>query len=101
MVTAQAADIGPMTSHSTKLGRQFSTLIYYLDKPNGLHVVVMTQQGYSDKAPVARFETVLEAGQSAAVSAPHAADEAQAEIVLSNLHGHRHIVEPPAALSKR
>jgi hypothetical protein len=101
VVTAQAADIGPATGHWIKLGRYFSALVYYIDELDGFHVVVTTQQGHSDKAAVARFEAVLAAGQSAAVSVPRAAGKAPAKIVLSNLGGHLHIVEPPAALSTR
>jgi hypothetical protein len=52
-------------------------------------------------AKLGRHETVLAAGQSAAVSAPRGAGEAPAKIVPSNLNGQLHIVEPPAALSKR
>ena len=84
VVTVQAADIAPVTGHWTKLGEHFSALVYYIDEPDGFHVVVTTQQGARDKAAVARFETVLAAGQSAAVSIPRAPGEAPARIVLSN-----------------
>jgi hypothetical protein len=97
--TAQAADIAPITGHWTKLGEHFSALTYYLDEPDGFHVVVTTQQGARDKAAVARFETVLAAGQSAAVSIPRPAGEAPARIVLSNAGGHLHIAEPPASVA--
>ena len=99
VVTVQAADIAPVTAHSTKLGEHFSALVYYIDEPDGFHVVVTTQQGARDKAAVERFETVLAAGQSAAVSIPRAAGEAPAQIVLSNSSGHLHIVEPPATVA--
>jgi hypothetical protein len=99
VVTVQAADIAPVTAHSTKLGEHFSALVYYIDEPDGFHVVVTTEQGARDKAAVERFETVLAAGQSAAVSIPRAAGEAPAEIVLSNAGGHLHIAEPPATVA--
>jgi len=44
VVTVQAADIGPATAHWAKLGGRFSALVYYIDKPDGFHVVVTTQQ---------------------------------------------------------
>ena len=88
-----------MTGHWTKLCEHFSALIYYIDEPDGFHVVVTTQQGRREKVAVARFETVLAAGQSAAVSIPRAAGEAPARIVLSNAGGHLHIAEPPASVS--
>ena len=99
VVTAEAADIAPITGHWTKLGEHFSALTYYLDEPDGFHVVVTTQQGARDKAAVARFETVLAAGQSAAVSIPRAAGEAPARIVFSNAGGHLHVAEPPASVA--
>jgi hypothetical protein len=58
---------------------------------------VTTQQGARDKAAVARFETVLATGQSAAVSIPRAVGEAPARMVLSNAGGHLHIAEPSAS----
>jgi hypothetical protein len=64
VVTVQAADIAPVTGHWTKLGEHFSALVYYIDEPDGFHVVVTTQQGARDKAAIERFETVLVAGQS-------------------------------------
>jgi hypothetical protein len=101
VVTVQAADIAPVAGHWTKLGERFSALVYYIDEPDGFHVVVTTQQGARDKAAVARFETVLAAGQSAALSIPRAAGEAPARIVLSNAGGHLHIAEPAASVSAR
>lgn len=98
-VTVQAADIAPVTGHWTKLGGHFSALVYYIDEPDGFHVVVTTQQGASERAAVARFETVLAAGQSAALSIPRAAGEAPARIVLSNASDHLHIAEPAASVS--
>ena len=98
-VTVQAADIAPVTGHWTKLGGDFSALVYYIDEPDGFHVVVTTQQGARDKAAVARFETVLATGQSAAVSIPRAAGETAARVVLSNASGHLHIAEPLASVS--
>ena len=98
-VTAQAGDIAPVTGHWTTLGADRSALVYYIDEPDGFHVVVTTQQGLTDHAAVARFETVLAAGQSAAVSMPRGAGEAPARIVLSNAGGHLHIAEPPASVS--
>jgi hypothetical protein len=99
VVTAQAADIAPVTGHWTKLGEHFSALVYYVDEPDGFHVAVTTQQGAREKPAVARFETVLATGQSAAVSIPRAAGEAPAKMVLTNAGAHLHIAEPPAAVS--
>jgi hypothetical protein len=99
VATVQAADIAPVTGHWTKLGERFSALVYYIDEPDGFHVVVTTQQGPRKKAAVARFETVLAAGQSAAVSIPRPAGEASARIVFSNAGNHLHIVEPPASVA--
>ena len=99
VATVQAADIAPVTGHWVKLGEHSATLVYYIDEPDGFHVVVTTQQGARDKAAVERFETVLAAGQSAAVSIPRAAGEAPARIVFSNAGGHLHIVEPPASVA--
>ena len=101
VVTVQAADIAPVTGHWTKLGEDFSALVYYIDEPDGFHVVVTTQRGAKQKAAVARFETVLAMGQSAAVSIPRAAGEAPARVVLSNAGDHLHIAEPNAAVSVR
>ena len=97
--TVQAADIAPGTGHWTKLGAHFSALVYYIDEPDGFHVVVTTQQGARANAAVERFETVLAAGQSAAVSIPRAAGEAPARAVFSNAGGHLHIAEPPAPVA--
>jgi hypothetical protein len=99
MVSVQAADIAPATAHWAKLGERFSALVYYIDEPNGFHVVVTTQQGAREKASIARFETVLAAGQSAAVSIPRAAGEAPEQIVLSNAGDHLHITELTASVS--
>ncbi|HEX3415091.1 MAG TPA: hypothetical protein VHT21_01600 [Stellaceae bacterium] len=99
VVTVQAADIAPVTGHWTNIGERFSALVYYIDEPDGFHVVVTTQQGARGKAAVERFETVLAAGQSAAVSIPRPASEAPARIVLSNAGSHLHIAEPPAAVA--
>jgi len=82
-----------------KLGERFSALVYYLDEPDGLHVVVTTRQGVREKAPVERFETVLAAGQSTAVSIPRGAGEAPERVVLTNAGGHLDIAEPPATVS--
>jgi ferric iron reductase protein FhuF len=101
VVTVQASDIAPVTSHWTKLGEHFSALVYYINQPDGFYVVVTTQQGAKQKAAVARFETVLAAGQSAVVSIPRAAGEAPARVVLSNAGDHLHIAEPNAAVSVR
>ena len=70
-------------------------MVYYLDEPDGLHVVVTTHQGVREKAAVERFETVLAAGQSALVSLPRAAGEAPERVVLTNAGGHLDIAEPP------
>jgi len=101
MATAQAADIAPMTGHWTKLGADCSALVYYITEPDGFHVAVTTQQGLTERAAVARFETVLAAGQSAAVSIPRDAGEAPARIVFSNAGDHLHIAEPNATVSAR
>ena len=101
VVTVQAADIAPVTGHWTKLGEHSSALVYYIDEPDGFHVVVTTQEGARDKAAVERFETVLATGQSAAVSILRAAGEAPAQIVFSNAGGHLHIAEPPASVAAR
>jgi hypothetical protein len=45
----------------TKLDADSSALVYYTAAPDGFHVVVTTQQGLTDQAAVARFETVLTA----------------------------------------
>jgi len=99
LATVQAADIAPVTAHWAKLDEQFSALIYYFDEPDGFHVVGTTQQGRREKAAVARFETVLAAGQSAAVSIPRAAGEAPARIVFSNAGSHLHIAEPASSVA--
>jgi hypothetical protein len=99
--TAQAADIAAMTSRVAKLAVDSSALVYYIAAPDGFHVVVTTQQGLTDQAAVTRFETVLAAGQSAAVSIQRAAGEAPARIVLSNAGDHLHIAKPYAAVSAR
>jgi hypothetical protein len=98
VVTVHAADLAPVTGHWTKLGEHSSALVYYIDEPDGFHVVVTTQHGAREKAAVARFETVLAAGQSAAVSVPRAAGEAPEKIVLSNAGDHLHITEPAASV---
>jgi hypothetical protein len=98
-VRVQGADIAPVAAHWTKLGEHFSALVYYIDQPDGFHVVVTTLQGARDKAAVARFETVLATGQSAAVSIPRAAGEAPDQILLSNAGDHLHIAEPPDPVS--
>ena len=85
----------PATTHWMKLGERFSALVYYLDEPDGLHVVVAMQPGLRVKAAVERFETVLAAGQSAALSIPRAAGEAPERVVLTNAGGHLNITEPP------
>jgi hypothetical protein len=119
VVTVQAADIftcgalgyathdgrvelacaAPVTTHWTKLGGHSSALVSYINEPDGLHVAVTIPQGMMEKAPVERFETVLAAGQSTAVSIPRAAGEAPARIVLTNAGGHLQIAEPFAAIS--
>jgi MaoC like domain len=99
--TAQAADIAPVTGDWTKLGADRSALVYYIDEPDGFHVVVTTQQGLTDRAAVARFETVLAPGQSAAVSIPRGVGEESARIVFSNAGDHLHIAKPNAAVPAR
>jgi hypothetical protein len=79
-VTAQAADIAPVTGHWAKFGADRSALVYYIDEPDGFHVVVTTQQGRTSRAAVERFETVLAAGQSAAVSIPRRGRSARADV---------------------
>jgi hypothetical protein len=97
--TAQAADIAAMTGHMTKLDVDRSALVYYIDEPDGFHLVVATQRGLTDRAVIERFETVLAAGQSAAISIPRGAGEPPARIVLSNAGDHLHIAEPNAAVT--
>jgi hypothetical protein len=91
--------MAPVTGHWMKLGEHFSALVYYIDEPDGFHAVVTTQQGTKEKAAVARFKTVLAAGQSAAVSIPRTVGEASARVVLSNAGDYLHIHEPTAAVS--
>jgi hypothetical protein len=98
-VMAQAADLAPVTGHRTKLGADRSALVYHIDEPDGFHVVVTTQQGPTSRAAVERFETVLAAGQSAAVSIPRGAGQAPVRMLLSNAGDHLHIAEPIAAAS--
>jgi hypothetical protein len=95
----ERACTAPVTTHGTKLGGHASALVYYINEPDGLHVVVTTQEGAKEKAAVARFETVLAAGQSAAVSLPRAAGEAPERVVLTNAGGHLQMAEPSAAIS--
>jgi hypothetical protein len=99
--TAQAADIAALTGHLTKLDANTSALVYYTDASDGFHVVVTTQQGLTSQAAVVRFETVLAAGQSAAVSIPRSAGEAPVRMLLSNAGDHLHIAEPIATASAR
>ena len=101
VATAQAADIAAKTGYEAKLDADSSALVYYTGAPDGFHVVVTTQQGLTDQAAVARFETVLATGQSATVSVPRGAGEAPARIVLSNAGDHLHIAEPNGAVSAR
>jgi hypothetical protein len=101
ITTTEAANIGAMTGYAAKLDADSSALVYYTAAPDGFHVVVTTQQGLTDQAAVARFEAVLAAGQSAAVSFPRGAGEAPARIVLSNAGDHLHIGKPHDAVSAR
>jgi hypothetical protein len=57
-----------MIGHMTKLGMGCSALVYYVDEPDGFHLVVTTQRDLTVRAAVERFETVSAAGQSAAIS---------------------------------
>jgi hypothetical protein len=98
---APASDIATFTGHVTRLGAHCSAFVYYIAAPDGFHVVVTTQQGLSDQAAIARFETVLAVGQSAAFSIPRSVGEAPARMVLSNAGDHLHIDEPNAAVSAR
>ena len=99
VVTVQAADIPSATAHRANLGEHSSALVYYINEPDGFHVVVTTQQGARDKVAVERFETVLAAGQSAAVSIPRAAGEVPARIVFSNAGSYLRIAEPRATVA--
>jgi hypothetical protein len=99
VTTAEAADIAPITGYTAKLDADSSALVYYFTAPDGFHVVLTTQQGLTDQAAIARFETVLAAGQSAAVSIPRRAGEAPARVVLSSAGDHLHITKPNAAVS--
>jgi len=98
-MTVHAADIAPMTGHWTKLGQHFSALVYYINEADGFHVVVTTQQPAKQTVAVARFETVLTPGQSAAVSIPRAAGEAPVQVVFSSAGDHLHIAEPLASVA--
>jgi hypothetical protein len=80
VTTAQAAEIAALTVHETKLDAESSALVYYTPAPDGFHVVVTTQQGRTSRAAVERFETVLAAGQSAAVSIPRRGRSARADV---------------------
>jgi hypothetical protein len=93
--TAQAADLAPMTGHWTKLGADCSALVDYIPEPDGFHVAVNIRLGLPEKAAVARIETILAAGQSAAVSIRR--DPAQ--MALTNAGDHLHLAEPNAAVS--
>ena len=97
-VTVHAADIPPVTAHWTKLDERLSALVYYIDEPDGFHVVVATDQGTKRRA-ASTFETVLAAGQSAEIAIPPAAGKGWAQIVLSNAGNHLHIAEPRASVS--
>ena len=90
-----------MIGHMTKLGMGCSALVYYVDEPDGFHLVVTTQRGVTDRAAVERFETVLAAGQSAAISISRGAGEAPVRVVISNAGDHLHIAEPNAAVTGR
>ena len=79
----------PVTTHWTKAHERSSPLVYCLDEPDGLEVVVTTRQG------ARQFDAVLAAGQSAAFSIPRAAGEAPDRIVLTNVGGHLQIAQPP------
>ena len=94
VATASAADIAALTGHVTKLVAHCSALVYYPAMPDGFHAVVTTQQGLTDQAAIARFETVLAVGQSAGFSIPRRVGEAPAGMVLSNAGDHLHINEP-------
>jgi len=98
---AQAADVAALVGHVAKLDADSSALVYYTAAPDGFHVVVTTQQGLTDQVAVVRLETVLTAGQSAAVSIPRAAGEAPARIVVSNAGDHLHIAKLNAAVPAR
>jgi hypothetical protein len=63
--------------------------------------VVTTQQGSTDRGAIARFETVLAVGQSAAFSIPRGVGESPARLVLSNAGDHLHIAEPNPTVSTR
>ena len=84
----------------TKLGMGCSALVYYVDEPDGFHLVVTTQRALTDRAAAERFETVLAAGQSAAISIPRGAGEA-VRVVISNAGDHLHIAEPNAPVTGR
>jgi hypothetical protein len=74
-----------MIGHMTKLGMGCSALVYYVDEPDGFHLVVTTQRDLTVRAAVERFETVSAAGQSAAISIPRGAGKAPVRVVvLSN-----------------
>jgi hypothetical protein len=41
-VRVQGADIAPVAAHWSKLGEHFSALVYYVEEPDGFHLVVTT-----------------------------------------------------------
>jgi hypothetical protein len=90
-----------MIGHVTKLGMGCCGLVYYVDEPDGFHLVLTTQRRLTHRAAVERFETVLAAGQSAAISIPRGAGEAPVRVVLSNAGDHLHIAGPNAAVTGR
>ena len=101
IATAEAADIAAMAAHTARFDAKSFATVYYTATPEGFDVVVTIQQGLTDTATVARFETVLAAGQSATVSIPRGAGEASVRMLLSNAGDHLHITEPIAAASAR
>jgi hypothetical protein len=101
VTTAQAAEIAALTVYETKLDADSSALVYYTAARDGFHVVVTTQQGRTSRAAVERFETILAAGQSAAISIPRGAGEAPVRMLLSNAGDRLHIADPIAAASAR
>jgi hypothetical protein len=99
IATAEAGDIAAMAAHTARFDAKSFATVYYTATPEGFDVVVTIQQGLTDTATVARFETVLAAGQSATVSIPRAVAKEPARILLKNAGDHLHIVEPNPAPS--
>jgi hypothetical protein len=79
-----------------ELGEHFSAVVYYIDEPDGFHVVVTTQQRPRDKAAVARSRQYWRRASRPRFPYRAAAGEVPVRIVFSNAGDHLHIAEPTA-----